>query len=83
MEARKASLMNFRVDDDLKDRFTQAAETRQQTQSEAMREALLLYVKRVRNEQLRDAAERIRRHREDEEDVMRWIEAHGVGITDD
>ena len=55
-----ASLMNFRVDDDLKDRFTQAAETRQQTQSEAMREALLLYVKRVRNEQLRDAAERIR-----------------------
>jgi hypothetical protein len=48
-----------------------------------MREALLLYVKRVRNEQLRDAAERIRRHREDEEDVMRWIEAHGVGIADD
>jgi len=78
-----ASLMNFRVDDDLKDRFTQAAETRQQTQSEAMREALLLYVKRVRNEQLRDAAERIRRYREDEEDVMRWIEAHGVGIADD
>ena len=77
-----ASLMNFRVDDDLKDRFTQAAETRQQTQSEAMREALLLYVKRVRNEQLRDAAERIRLNREDEEDVMRWLDAHRVDLDD-
>lgn len=77
-----ASLMNFRVDDDLKDRFIQAAETRHQTQSEAMREALLLYVKRVRNEQLRDAAERIRLNREDEEDVMRWLDAHRVDLDD-
>jgi len=78
-----ASLMSFRVDDDLRDRFTEAAETKHQTQSDAIREALLLYVKRVRNEQLRDAAARIRQHREDEDDVMRWIEAHSVVITDD
>jgi len=78
-----ASLMSFRVDDDLRDRFTEAAETKHQTQSDAMREALLLYVKRVRNEQLRDAAARIRQHRKDEDDVMRWIEAHSVVITDD
>lgn len=77
-----ATLMNFRLDDDLKERFTEAAETKHQTQSEAMREALLLYIKRVRNEQMRDAAGRIRANKEDEEDAMRWIEAHGVGLDD-
>ncbi|CAN7219686.1 ribbon-helix-helix protein, CopG family [Pararhizobium sp. LjRoot238] len=77
-----ATLMNFRLDDDLKERFTEAAETKHQTPSEAMREALLLYIKRVRNEQMRDAAGRIRANKEDEEDAMRWIEAHGVGLDD-
>lgn len=77
-----ASLMNFRVDDDLKNRFTEAAETKHQTQSEAMREALLLYIKRVRNEQLRDAAERIRQHHEDEDDVMQWSDANRAALDD-
>jgi len=77
-----ATLMNFRVDEELRDRFTEAAETKHQTQSEAMREALLLYIKRVRNEQLRAASERIRANKEDEEDVMRWIEAHRANLDD-
>lgn len=77
-----ASLMNFRVDDDLKDRFAQAAEAKHQTQSEAMREALLLYIRRVRNEQLRDAAQRIRRHDADEDDVMGWSEANRAVLDD-
>ncbi|QRM54715.1 ribbon-helix-helix protein, CopG family [Sinorhizobium sp. BG8] len=79
-----ATLMNFRVDDDLRERFTEAAETKHQTPSEAMRDALLLYIKRVRNEQLREASERIRTlGKEDEEDAMRWIEAHSVVLSDD
>ena len=75
-----ATLVNFRVDEDLKDKFSEAAETRHQTQSEAMREALLLYIKRVRNEQMKEAAERIKANKEDEEDAMRWADENGVGL---
>lgn len=77
-----ASLMNVRVDDDLKEHFITAAEAKRQSQSEAMRDALLLYIKRARNEQLRDASARIRASGEDEEDALRWSEEHGIGFGD-
>lgn len=78
-----ASLMSFRVDNTLKEQFLEAAHLKEQTQSEAVREALLSYVKRVRNQQMRLAAERIRANREDEDDAMRFIAAVSVPLHED
>ncbi|WP_454850619.1 ribbon-helix-helix protein, CopG family [Rhizobium binxianense] len=78
-----ASLMSFRIDEDLKDQFAEAAQTRHLTQSEAIREALTQYVRRVRNEQMRDAAIRIRRHGEEEADIMRWLSSVSEPIDED
>ncbi|MDR6757185.1 hypothetical protein J2Y48_002481 [Mycoplana sp. BE70] len=74
------ALVNFQVGDDLSQRFIEAAATKQQSPDEAIKEAMALYIRRVRNEQMRDAAERIRANEEDEADVMRWIEAHSVSL---
>jgi len=68
-----ASLVSFRIDDQLKNEFTRAAESRHLSQSDAIREALVQFVRRIRNEQMRDAAERIRQNRQEEADVMSWI----------
>ncbi|WP_075290329.1 ribbon-helix-helix protein, CopG family [Pararhizobium arenae] len=76
------TLMSFRVDDDLKKSFTKAAISKQQSQSDAIREALLLYIKRVRNEELQAAAVRIRGNRGDEEDALHLIDIHQAGADD-
>ena len=78
-----ASLMSFRIDDALKEQFLKAAHLKEQSQSEAVREALLSYVRRARNEQMKLAAERIRANREDEEDAMRFIAAASLPLHED
>jgi predicted transcriptional regulator len=78
-----STLPSTRVAPDIRDQFLKAAQQNHQTPSEAMREAALQYIKRSRNAELARQAANIRANREDEEDVMRWIEAHSVVITDD
>ncbi|YCI05534.1 hypothetical protein M1D34_19125 [Ensifer sp. D2-11] len=78
-----STLPSTRVDPDVREQFLRAAEQNHQTPSEAMREAALQYIRKARKKELERQAANIRANREDEEDVMRWIEAHSVGISDD
>lgn len=78
-----STLPSTRVDPDVREQFLRAAQQNHQTPSEAMRDAALQYIKKSRNAELARQAANIRANTEDEEDVMRWIEAHSAVITDD
>ncbi|WP_438749881.1 ribbon-helix-helix protein, CopG family [Pararhizobium sp. O133] len=73
-----ASLMSLRVDDALKEQFLEAANLNQQSQSEAMREALKVYVQNTRDQKMREAAARIRANVEHEAEIMEWLAEYRV-----
>jgi predicted transcriptional regulator len=81
-----AQLMTFRVDDDLKERFLEAAKSMNQNQSDAMRDALAGYVRNVRFRAMRDAAERMNVNpaaQADDRDLMSEMAGYRIFGEDD
>ncbi|WP_420959519.1 ribbon-helix-helix domain-containing protein [Brucella sp. IR073] len=81
-----AQLMTLRVDEELKEQFLEAAKAMNQSQSDAMREALARYIKRARFEAMREAAKRMSSDpavQADDQDAMNEMAAHWALSDDD
>lgn len=76
--AKKSLVSKARIDPDLREEFVSAAESNNQSASEAMRDAIRLYIRRAKEQRIREQAERIRANVDEENDVMIWIAEHSA-----
>jgi metal-responsive CopG/Arc/MetJ family transcriptional regulator len=77
------SVSKTRIDPDLRDEFMRAAQSNAQTTSEAMRDAIRLYIKRAKEQRFREQAERISANVEQETEIMTWIAEHSAPLDSD
>lgn len=76
--AKLSTVSKARIDPDLRDEFARAAQSNAQSPSEAMRDAIRLYIRRSKEQRIREQAERIRANAQEENDVMAWIAEHAA-----
>lgn len=81
--AKMSFVTKARIDPDLRDEFARAAESNAQSPSEAMRDAIRLYIRRAKEQRIRDESERIRANETEENDVMMWIAERSAPVEGD